>query len=188
MPGDKLTYGAIAPKELLAVTDPITTQNYILKEIQDTYRSQGVDVSDKHVEVIAKRMISKIRILDSGDTKFISGSQVSFNEFKDGNKEAVINGKKPAKGKPILLGITKAALGTDSFLSAASFQETTRILTDAAIAGKVDPLAGLKENVIIGKLIPAGTGCKQYADVEYDLQSQILADEPLENLESQIME
>ena len=188
MPGDKLTYGAIAPKELLAVTDPITTQNYILKEIQDTYRSQGVDVSDKHVEVIAKRMISKIRILDSGDTKFISGSQVSFNEFKDGNKEAVINGKKPAKGKPILLGITKAALGTDSFLSAASFQETTRILTDAAIAGKVDPLAGLKENVIIGKLIPAGTGCKQYTDVEYDLQSQILADEPLENLEIQIME
>ena len=162
--GDKLTEGAISPKELLAVTDPITTQDYILKEVQYTYRSQGVDISDKHIEVIARRMISKIRIVDGGDTKFLPGSLVNFREFTDGNKDAIIQGKKPALGKPLLLGITKAALETDSFLSAASFQETTRILTDAAIRGKVDHLYGLKENVIIGKVIPAGTGIKNYRD------------------------
>ena len=160
--GDKLTEGAINPKELLAVTDPITTQQYILKEIQHTYRSQGVDISDKHIEVIARRMISKIRIVESGDTKFLPGSLVNFKEFTEGNKETIIKGKIPAVGKPVLLGITKASLETDSFLSAASFQETTRILTDAAIKGKVDKLEGLKENVIIGKLIPAGTGLNKY--------------------------
>ena len=186
--GDKLTEGAISPKELLAVTDPITTQEYILKEVQNTYRSQGVDISDKHIEVIARRMISKIRIVESGDTRFLPGSLVNFREFTDGNKEAVIRGKKPALGKPILLGITKAALETDSFLSAASFQETTRILTDAAIKGKVDPLSGLKENVIIGKLIPAGTGSKHYRDVNYDLQTEFMDEEPLEKLEDQFME
>ena len=186
--GDKLTEGAISPKELLAVTDPITTQNYILKEIQNTYRSQGVDISDKHIEVIARRMISKIRIIDGGDTRFLPGSLVNFKEFTDGNKEAVINGKTPAMGKPILLGITKAALETDSFLSAASFQETTRILTDAAIKGKIDPLSGLKENVIIGKLIPAGTGSKAYRDVDFDLKTEFMDDEPLEKLEEQFME
>ena len=186
--GDKLTEGAISPKELLSVTDPITTQNYILKEIQNTYRSQGVDISDKHIEVIARRMISKIRIIDGGDTRFLPGSLVNFKEFTDGNKEAVINGKTPAMGKPILLGITKAALETDSFLSAASFQETTRILTDAAIKGKVDPLSGLKENVIIGKLIPAGTGSKAYRDVDFDLKTEFMDDEPLEKLEEQFME
>ncbi len=186
--GDKLTEGAINPKELLAVTDPITTQNYILKEIQNTYRSQGVDISDKHIEVIARRMISKIRIIEGGDTRFLPGSLVNFKEFTDGNREVVIKGKKPALGKPILLGITKAALETDSFLSAASFQETTRILTDAAIKGKVDPLAGLKENVIIGKLIPAGTGCKNYRDVDYELKKEFMDEEPLEKLENQFME
>ena len=186
--GDKLTEGAISPKELLAVTDPITTQEYILKEVQYTYRSQGVDISDKHIEIIARRMISKIRIVDGGETKFLPGSLVNFREFTDGNKEAVINGKKPAIGKPILLGITKAALETDSFLSAASFQETTRILTDAAIKGKVDPLSGLKENVIIGKLIPAGTGSKAYRDVDYELKSEFIDEEPLEQLEDQFME
>ena len=158
--GDRLTEGAISPKELLAVTDPITTQEYILKEVQNTYRSQGVDISDKHIEVIARRMISKIRIIDSGDTKFLPGSLVNFREFTEGNKEVIIQGKKPSTGRPVLLGITKASLETDSFLSAASFQETTRILTDAAIRGKVDHLEGLKENVILGKLIPAGTGLK----------------------------
>jgi DNA-directed RNA polymerase subunit beta' len=186
--GDKLTEGAISPKELLAVTDPITTQEYILKEIQNTYRSQGVDISDKHVEVIARRMISKIRIVDGGDTKFIPGSLVNFNEFTDGNKDVVLKGKKPALGKPILLGITKAALETDSFLSAASFQETTRILTDAAIKGKVDELVGLKENVIIGKLIPAGTGCKVYQDTDYELKKEFVDEEPLDKLEDQFME
>jgi len=186
--GDKLTEGAISPKELLAVTDPITTQNYILKEVQNTYRSQGVDISDKHIEVIARRMISKIRIVEGGDTRFLPGSLVNFKEFTDGNKEAIINGKTPALGKPILLGITKAALETDSFLSAASFQETTRILTDAAIKGKIDPLAGLKENVIIGKLIPAGTGSKIYRDVDYELKTEFMDEEPLEKLENQFME
>ncbi len=186
--GDKLTEGAVSPKELLAVTDPITTQEYILKEVQYTYRSQGVDISDKHIEIIARRMISKIRIVDGGDTKFLPGSLVNFHEFTEGNKDAIINGKKPALGKPILLGITKAALETDSFLSAASFQETTRILTDAAIRGKVDHLHGLKENVIIGKLIPAGTGLKNYRDVDYELKSKFMDEEPLEQLEDQFME
>ena len=186
--GDKLTEGAINPKELLAVTDPITTQQYILKEIQHTYRSQGVDISDKHIEVIARRMISKIRIVESGDTKFLPGSLVNFREFTEGNKEAIIKGKIPAVGKPVLLGITKASLETDSFLSAASFQETTRILTDAAIKGKVDKLEGLKENVIIGKLIPAGTGSKRYSNVDYDLANQFVDEEPLDKLEDQLMD
>ena len=186
--GDKLTEGAISPKELLAVTDPLTTQEYILKEVQSVYRSQGVDISDKHVEIIAKRMISKIRIIDSGDTLFLPGSLVNYKEFTEGNKEIIINGKRPATGKPILLGITKASLETDSFLSAASFQETTRILTDAAIRGKVDTLQGLKENVIIGKLIPAGTGAKQYKNVDYELASQFIDEEPLDKLEDQLME
>ena len=186
--GDRLTEGAISPKELLAVTDPITTQEYILKEVQHTYRSQGVDISDKHIEIIARRMISKIRIVEGGDTRFLPGALLNFHEFTDGNKDAIIKGKKPALGKPILLGITKAALETDSFLSAASFQETTRILTDAAIKGKVDPLSGLKENVIIGKLIPAGTGSKAYRDVDFDLKTEFMDEEPLEKLEEQFME
>jgi len=186
--GDKLTEGAISPKELLAVTDPLTAQEYILKEVQSVYRGQGVDISDKHVEIIAKRMISKIRIIDSGDTKFLPGSLVNYRQFTDGNKEVIIEGKRPATGKPILLGITKASLETDSFLSAASFQETTRILTDAAIRGKVDTLQGLKENVIIGKLIPAGTGAKQYKNPEYELASQLVDEEPIDKLEDQLME
>jgi DNA-directed RNA polymerase subunit beta' len=133
-------------------------------------------------------MISKIRIVEGGDTRFLPGALVNFREFTDGNRDAVIMGKKPALGKPILLGITKAALETDSFLSAASFQETTRILTDAAIKGKIDPLSGLKENVIIGKLIPAGTGSKAYRDVDYELQTEFMDEEPLEKLEDQFME
>ena len=188
-PGAKLTEGNIAPKELLAVTDPITTQQYILKEIQKAYRAQGVDISDKHIEVVVSRMISKIRISDGGDTDLLIGSVVSMREFTDVNKAAIIKGKKPAVGKPILLGITKASLETESFLSAASFQETTRVLTDASIKGKVDTLQGLKENVIIGKLIPAGTGAKQYRDVSYELEKQFLSDdEPMEALEDELME
>ena len=188
-PGAKLTEGNIAPKELLAVTDPITTQQYILKEIQKAYRAQGVDISDKHIEVVVSRMISKIRISDGGDTDLLIGSVVSMREFTDVNKAAIIKGKKPAVGKPILLGITKASLETESFLSAASFQETTRVLTDASIKGKVDTLQGLKENVIIGKLIPAGTGAKPYRDVSYELEKQFLSDdEPMEALEDELME
>ena len=133
-------------------------------------------------------MISKIKIIESGDTKFLPGALVNFREFTDGNKKYVIEGKKPAKGVPVLLGITKASLETDSFLSAASFQETTRILTDAAIRGKIDPLEGLKENVIIGKLIPAGTGNKHYSGVEYDLESEFVDEEPLDKLEDEFME
>ncbi len=158
--GDQLTEGSVSPKELLAVTDPNTVQQYILKEVQKVYRSQGVDINDKHVELIAKRMISQMRIIDAGDTDFVPSTTVSINEFTEGNKDVIIQGKKPAIGQPILLGITKAALQTDSFLSSASFQETTRILTEAAVKGSIDKLHGLKENVIIGKLIPAGTGAK----------------------------
>ena len=187
-PGDKLTEGAISPKELLAVTDPITTQEYILKEVQNAYRSQGVEISDKHVEIIARRMIDKIRVIDSGDTYLLPGSLINFHEFTEGNKQAIITGKKPATGVPVLFGITKASLETESFLSAASFQETTRILTDAAIRGKVDHLQGLKENVIVGKLIPAGTGIKAYQNVEYDLANQFTDDEPMEALEDELMD
>lgn len=187
-PGDKLTEGNIAPKELLAVTDPITTEQYILKEIQKAYRAQGVDISDKHIEVVVSRMISKIRIIDGGDTELLVGELISMRRFTEANKEVILKGKKPALGKPILLGITKASLETESFLSAASFQETTRVLTDAAIKGKVDTLQGLKENVIIGKLIPAGTGAKQYRDVSYELEKQFLTDEPMEVLEEEFME
>ena len=186
--GSKLTYGAINPKELLVVTDPITVQQYILLEIQKVYRSQGVDISDKHVEIIAKRMISKIKIVSSGDSYYLPGTMVNINHFADTNKSLILEGKTPALGRPVLLGITKASLETDSFLSAASFQETTRILTDAAIHGRVDHLNGLKENVIIGKLIPAGTGVKKYQKVDYDLELPILEDEPLEALEQELMD
>ena len=186
--GQRLTHGAISPKELLAVTDPITVQQYILLEIQKVYRSQGVDISDKHVEVMAKRMISKIKIINSGDSLFLPGTMVNINHFTEINKQLILEGKRPATGRPVLLGITKASLETDSFLSAASFQETTRILTDAAIHGKIDHLNGLKENVIIGKLIPAGTGAKKYKKTDYDLEFPILDDEPLEALEDELMD
>ena len=185
--GDKLTEGAISPKELLAVTDPITTQQYILKEIQNVYKSQGVDISDKHIEVIARRMINKMRIIDEGDTDFVAGLTVSLREFTEGNKPVILRGGVPATGRPIMLGITKSSLETDSFLSAASFQETTRVLTDAAIKGKTDMLRGLKENVIIGKLIPAGTGAKQYSDIQVELANEFMSDEPSEMLEEQLM-
>ena len=184
--GDKLNVGSINPKELLAVTDPITAQNYILSEVQKVYKSQGVDVSDKHVEILARRMIARIKIVDGGETELVDGKLVSMHEFTRINKEVIINGKKPATGRPIMLGITKASLETDSFLSAASFQETTRILTDAAIKGKVDNLTGLKENVIIGKLIPAGTGSKYYSNVKYSLESEQVEDDALDVLEDQL--
>ena len=186
--GDKLTEGVISPKELLAVTDPLTAQEYILKEVQKVYKLQGVDISDKHIEIIVKRMINKVRITDAGDTDFVEGLTVSLREFTEGNKPVILSGGVPAKGNPIMLGITKSSLETDSFLSAASFQETTRVLTDAAIHGKVDYLQGLKENVIIGKLIPAGTGYKQYSDLTIELEKDVLDDDASEVLEEKLMD
>ncbi len=187
--GDKLTEGSISPKELLAVTDPLTAQEYILKEIQNVYKLQGVDISDKHIEIIVKRMINKIRIVDAGDTDFVEGLTISLREFTDRNKPVILAGGVPATGRPIMLGITKSSLETDSFLSAASFQETTRVLTDAAIRGKVDYLRGLKENVIIGKLIPAGTGAKQYSDIELLLEKEFMEEaDASEFLEEKLME
>ena len=186
--GDKLTEGAISPKELLAVTDPITTQEYILEEVQKVYKSQGVDVSDKHIEIIASRMINKMRIIDTNDSDMVAGLTVSIREFAERNKPVILEGKVPATGRPILLGITKSSLETDSFLSAASFQETTRVLTDASIKGKVDLLQGLKENVIIGKLIPAGTGAREYASVDVELEKEFLSDDPSELLEDKFID
>ena len=186
--GDQLTEGSVSPKELLAVTDPNTVQQYILKEVQKVYRSQGVDINDKHVELIAKRMISLIRVVEAGDTDFVPSTVVAISDFTKGNRDVIIQGKKPATGQPILLGITKAALQTDSFLSSASFQETTRILTEAAVKGSVDKLHGLKENVIIGKLIPAGTGAKEYMDIGYTLEKEFYDEEPSEVLEEEFME
>ena len=186
--GDKLTEGVIAPKELLAVTDPLTAQEYILKEIQSVYKLQGVDINDKHIEIIVKRMINKMRILDPGDTKFVEGLTVSLKTFNEGNKPVLLAGGVPAKGLPIMLGITKSSLETDSFLSAASFQETTRVLTDAAIRGKIDGLKGLKENVIIGKLIPAGTGATEYSNIDIALEKQFMESDPSETLEETLMD
>jgi len=186
--GDRLTEGNVSPKELLLVTDPNTVQQYILKEVQKVYRSQGVDINDKHVELIARRMISQIRIIDAGDTEFLPSTVVSINKFTNGNRDVILQGKKPAIGQPILLGITKSSLQTDSFLASASFQETTRILTEAAVKGKVDHLHGLKENVIIGKLIPAGTGAKEYMDIDYSLEKEFFDDEPSEAFEEEFID
>ena len=185
--GTALTEGSISPKELLAVTDPTTVQEYILKEVQKVYKSQGVDVSDKHIETVIKRMITKVKVIDPGNTTLIEGLSVPLREFADINKPVILNGGVPATGKPVMLGITKASLETDSFLSAASFQETTRILTDAATRGKVDMLNGLKENVILGKLIPAGTGAKQYNNIEVMLKNELLDDDAAEVLEEKFL-
>ena len=169
---DPLIEGSINPAEILAIKGPEGVYEYVISEIQKAYRNQGVDINDKHVEVIARQMLRKVRVDDGGDTDMFPGSLVDMYEFEDKNKEAVEQGKRPATGKRALLGITKASLATDSFLSAASFQETTRVLTEAAIKGKEDDLIGLKENVIIGKLIPAGTGMKRYQDVTIKVEGE----------------
>ncbi|TFV24754.1 DNA-directed RNA polymerase subunit beta' [Staphylococcus saprophyticus] len=166
--GEVLTEGSIEPKNYLSVSGLNATESYLLKEVQKVYRMQGVEIDDKHVEVMVRQMLRKVRIIEAGDTKLLPGSLVDIHSFTDANREAFKERKRPATAKPVLLGITKASLETESFLSAASFQETTRVLTDAAIKGKRDNLLGLKENVIIGKLIPAGTGMRRYRDVEYD--------------------
>ena len=186
--GDKLTEGAISPKELLAVTDPLTTQNYILEEVQKVYKSQGVDVSDKHIEIIASRMINKMKIIETNDSDMVAGLTIPIREFAERNKPVILSGGVPAKGVPVLLGITKSSLETDSFLSAASFQETTRVLTDASLKGKTDYLKGLKENVIVGKLIPAGTGAREYSNIEVSLVKDVLDDDPSEILEEKFID
>ena len=160
--GDELTEGSINPHDLLKIKGKEAVQDYMLREVQRVYRLQGVDIADKHIEVIVRQMLKKVRIEESGDTDYLPGTLVDVLDYEDLNEELVAAGKTPAEGKQVILGITKAALATNSFLSAASFQETTKVLTEAAIKGKVDPLIGLKENVIIGKLIPAGTGMKRY--------------------------
>ncbi len=162
--GDKLIPGSIDPKELIKVTDTLTTEEYILAEVQKSYRTQGVDLADKHAEVLTRQMLQKVRVLDPGETDILPGEVMDIAEFRDRNRDVIISGGIPATAQADILGITKAALETNSFLSAASFQETTRVLTDASIRGKNDPLLGLKENVIIGKIIPAGTGMPIYRD------------------------
>ena len=163
--GQQLTKGSVNPHDLLRLTDPNTTLRYIVGQVQDVYVSQGVDINDKHIEVIARQMLRKVAVMDAGESDFLPGRQVNRFEFEDAANALIAEGKEPPVGQPLLLGITKASLATDSFLSAASFQETTKVLTDAAIEGKIDHLAGLKENVIIGKPIPAGTGLSRYREV-----------------------
>ena len=167
-----LIEGSINPAEILAIKGPEGVYEYVISEVQKVYRNQGVDINDKHIEVIARQMLRKMKVEDAGDTDMFPGSLVDMYEFEDKNKLAEQDGKRPATGKRVLLGITKASLATDSFLSAASFQETTRVLTEAAIKGKEDNLIGLKENVIIGKLIPAGTGMKRYQDVKIKVEGE----------------
>jgi len=169
--GDPLTEGSINPNEILVIKGPEGVFDYLISEVQKVYRNQGVDINDKHIEVIGRQMLKKVKVEDAGDTNLFSGSLVDVNDFKEENKLAEANGKRPASGTRLLLGITKASLATDSFLSAASFQETTRVLTEAAIKGKKDSLIGLKENVIIGKLIPAGTGLLKYRNTKINTEN-----------------
>ena len=178
-----LIEGSINPSEILAIKGPKGVYEYLISEVQKVYRNQGVDINDKHIEVIGRQMLKKVRVDDNGDTDMFPGSLIDMYEFEDKNKEAVAQGKRPATGKRVLLGITKASLATDSFLSAASFQETTRVLTDAAVKGKVDDLVGLKENVIIGKLIPAGTGMKKYQNIKINTEIKEKEEETSESVQ-----
>lgn len=170
--GQELTEGSIDPKELLKVKDITAVQEYLLREVQKVYRMQGVEISDKHIEVMVRQMLRKVRVIDAGDTDVLPGTLLDIHQFTDANTKVLLEGKRPATARPVLLGITKASLETDSFLSAASFQETTRVLTDAAIKGKRDELLGLKENVIIGKLVPAGTGMARYRKIKPVVKKQ----------------
>ncbi len=179
--GAPLTEGSINPNDILAINGPEGVYKYIISEVQKVYRNQGVDINDKHIEAITKQMLNKVRIEDSGDTGMFTASLVDMYEFEEANNKAIEEGKRPAKGKRVLLGITKASLATDSFLSAASFQETTKVLTDAAIKGKTDELLGLKENVIIGKLIPAGTGLKKYKNLKINTEKIVTIEDATNN-------
>ncbi|EGR8610082.1 DNA-directed RNA polymerase subunit beta', partial [Listeria monocytogenes] len=167
--GEALTEGSVDPKALIRVRDVLSVQEYLLAEVQKVYRMQGVEIGDKHVEVMVRQMLRKIRVMDTGDTNILPGTLMDIHTFTEANREAILSGSQPATGRPVLLGITKASLETDSFLSAASFQETTRVLTDAAIKGKRDELLGLKENVILGKLVPAGTGIGRYRKLKSEV-------------------
>ena len=181
--GDELTEGSVNPHDILKIKGLRAVQDYMLREVQRVYRLQGVDINDKHIEVIVRQMLKKVRVEERGDSDFLPGTMVDVLEFEDVNKQLEADGLTPATGEQIMLGITKASLATDSFLSAASFQETTKVLTEAAINGKVDHLVGLKENVIIGKHIPAGTGMKKYRDVrlntDIEMESELDLDEEI---------
>lgn len=172
--GELITDGSVNPHDILRVVGVRGVQEYIVKEVQRVYRMQGVDINDKHVEIIIRQMLGKIKVEEPGDTKFLPGGVISYKEFVEQNRIVEENGGELATGSRSLLGITKASLATESFLSAASFQETTRVLTEAAINGKEDKLLGLKENVIIGKLIPAGTGMRKYKNIA--IQSKAVFD------------
>ena len=189
--GDELTEGSVNPHDILKIKGLRAAQDYMLREVQRVYRLQGVDINDKHIEVIVRQMLKKVRIEEKGDSEFLPGTMVDVLDFEDVNKQLEEEGKEPATGEQIMLGITKASLATDSFLSAASFQETTKVLTEAAIKGKVDHLAGLKENVIIGKHIPAGTGMKKYREVELNTDANFEQELELEDeldLETDVQE
>ena len=181
--GDELTEGSVNPHDILKIKGVRAVQDYMIQEVQRVYRLQGVEINDKHIEVIVRQMLKKIRVENNGDTDLLPGTMVDNLEFEDINAEMIAQGKEPAEGKQVMLGITKASLATNSFLSAASFQETTKVLTEAAIKGKVDPLIGLKENVIIGKLIPAGTGLKRYRNVKIQAENMDEEDDALVELE-----
>ena len=183
--GAPLTEGSIDPKDLLRVRDVLSVENYLLREVQKVYRMQGVEIGDKHVEVMVRQMLRKVRVMDPGSTEILPGTLLDIADFTERNRSAIMNGEVPATARPVLLGITKASLETNSFLSAASFQETTRVLTDASIRGKKDHLLGLKENVIIGKIIPAGTGMARYRNMETSTSEPVL---PVEQTEVVIVE
>jgi DNA-directed RNA polymerase subunit beta' len=176
-PGDQLNEGSLNPHDILRIKGETALQNYLVQEVQKVYRSQGVDINDKHIEVIVRSMLRKVKIVEGGDTMMLPGQLVEAAQFHEANERMKAAGKEPATANPVLLGVTKASLATESFLSAASFQETTRVLTDAAIKGKYDPLLGLKENVIIGKLIPAGTGMSRYRNVDIVPEGQDVDDD-----------
>ena len=166
--GDELTEGSVNPHDILKIKGVRAVQDYMLREVQRVYRLQGVEINDKHIELIVRQMLQKVRVETNGDSDMLPGTLVDTLDFEDTNELLESEGKEMAEGKQVLLGITKASLATNSFLSAASFQETTKVLTEAAIKGKVDPLIGMKENVMIGKLIPAGTGMKRYRNIKLD--------------------
>ena len=181
--GDELTEGSVNPHDILKIKGLRAVQDYMIQEVQRVYRLQGVEINDKHIEVVVRQMLKKIRIEENGDSDFLPGTMVDTLDFEDTNERLIAEGKEPAVGEQVMLGITKASLATNSFLSAASFQETTKVLTEAAIKGKVDPLIGLKENVIIGKLIPAGTGMRKYRDVKLDTELEMDDEITLEDFE-----
>ena len=175
--GDELTEGSVNPHDIIKIKGVRAVQDYMIQEVQRVYRLQGVEINDKHIEMIVHQMLKKIRIEESGDSNVLPGVSMDVLDFNEMNEELIAQGKQPAEGKQVMLGITKASLATDSFLSAASFQETTKVLTEAAINGKVDHLIGIKENVIIGKPIPAGTGMKRYRNVKLDTDDRLLAED-----------